>query len=262
MALTDQYDICKLAFEGNTGILKKRIKENTELSITKDETNRMPLHWAISGGHTEIVEFLIKQGVPVDARDETGWTPLMIAASAGRYQIILMLIRNGAQVNAVNQTGQCSLHYAASKNRYEIAEMLLQQGADPDIGDQYNNTPLHRAASKGHVKLVKLLLQYNVDVNYRDSQNSTPFLLSSLQLLSRKLNHRDSDLGVTVTLTNFLNAEYFKRHWACEEERGEVAQLLVDRGADIAALNKEEKTPLDFVSATLRRSLENRTICR
>lgn len=32
------------------------------------------------------------------------------------------------------------------------------------------------------------------------------------------------------------------RHWACEEERVEVAKLLVDRGADIAALNKVRVT--------------------
>lgn len=34
------------------------------------QTQRMPLHWAASGGHEDIVEFLLKQGVPVDARDE------------------------------------------------------------------------------------------------------------------------------------------------------------------------------------------------
>jgi len=30
----------------------------------------MPLHWAASGGHTEIVEMLLSMNVPVDARDE------------------------------------------------------------------------------------------------------------------------------------------------------------------------------------------------
>lgn len=37
MALTEQYDICKLAFEGNTGILKHKIKENPELATSRDE---------------------------------------------------------------------------------------------------------------------------------------------------------------------------------------------------------------------------------
>ena len=31
---------------------------------------RMPIHWAASGGHTEIVDFLLNFHVPVDARDE------------------------------------------------------------------------------------------------------------------------------------------------------------------------------------------------
>ena len=31
---------------------------------------RMPIHWAASGGHTEIVDFLLNFHVPVDVRDE------------------------------------------------------------------------------------------------------------------------------------------------------------------------------------------------
>ena len=42
----------------------------------------MPLHWAASGGHVEIIEFLLKQGVPVDARDE-----VTISASFYYYNI-------------------------------------------------------------------------------------------------------------------------------------------------------------------------------
>ncbi len=30
----------------------------------------MPLHWAASGGHTDIVEYLLRRDVPADARDE------------------------------------------------------------------------------------------------------------------------------------------------------------------------------------------------
>ena len=30
----------------------------------------MPLHWAASGGHNEIVKFLLDHGVPVDEKDD------------------------------------------------------------------------------------------------------------------------------------------------------------------------------------------------
>ena len=34
------------------------------------QSQRLPLHWAVSAGHTEIAEYLLKLGTPVDIRDE------------------------------------------------------------------------------------------------------------------------------------------------------------------------------------------------
>ena len=44
-------------------------------------------------------------------------------------------------------------------------------------------------------------------------------------------------------------------HLACEEDRQEVAKLLVANGADITLTNKEKKTPLDLASLGLAREL-------
>ena len=34
------------------------------------QSMRMPIHWAASGGHTDMVEYLLNFNVPVDVRDE------------------------------------------------------------------------------------------------------------------------------------------------------------------------------------------------
>lgn len=112
--------ICNLAYSGKLDELKERILADKSLATRTDQDSRTALHWACSAGHTEIVEFLLQLGVPVNDKDDAGWSPLHIAASAGRDEIVKALLVKGAHVNAVNQNGCTPLHYAASKNRHEV----------------------------------------------------------------------------------------------------------------------------------------------
>lgn len=174
-------EICSLAYEGKFNELTEKIELKPNLATKLDENERMPLHWAASGGHSDIVKHLLDLGVPTDNKDDAQWTPLMIAASAGRDTIVYMLISIGADVNSKNEGGQTPLHYAASRNRYEIAELLLQSGAYVDVQDKTSAaTPLHRAASQGHSKIVKLLLKHNASCNIQDAEGNTALYVSCL----------------------------------------------------------------------------------
>ncbi|XP_044248061.1 26S proteasome non-ATPase regulatory subunit 10 isoform X3 [Ursus arctos] len=169
--------VCNLAYSGKLEELKERILADKSLATRTDQDSRTALHWACSAGHTEIVEFLLQLGVPVNDKDDAGWSPLHIAASAGRDEIVKALLGKGAQVNAVNQNGCTPLHYAASKNRHEIAVMLLEGGANPDAKDHYEATAMHRAAAKGNLKMIHILLYYKASTNIQDTEGNTPLLL-------------------------------------------------------------------------------------
>jgi len=72
-----------------------------------DETGRTVLHWASSGGHTNLVQWLIEHQASVDTRDDSNWTPLIIAASAGHEAVVRLLIGAGADVNCcTDQVGE------------------------------------------------------------------------------------------------------------------------------------------------------------
>lgn len=56
------------------------------------------------------------------------------------------LIQNGIDVNATDDVGSNALHRAAEHDNVKVGEMLLKHGIDMNFKDVYGCTPLHRAA--------------------------------------------------------------------------------------------------------------------
>ncbi|KAF9153345.1 hypothetical protein BG015_003626 [Linnemannia schmuckeri] len=160
------------ALEGQFGLVKQLLEQDKTALISKDEDERQPLHWAVSGKRLDIVEYLIQQGAP------SGWTPLHIAASVGNVEITTLLLSKDANVNTKTETGTTPLHYASSKNHLDVARILLDKGADPKLDDDNKQTPLHRAAVRGYTPLTKLLIEKGSRINTPDSVRNTPLHLA------------------------------------------------------------------------------------
>lgn len=74
---------------------------NPNLANRRDSDDRLPIHWACSYSHLEILQLLTQtKGFDVDAQDGSGWSPLMIACSVedGDEMVDLLLSRD-ADVN-------------------------------------------------------------------------------------------------------------------------------------------------------------------
>ncbi|KAI9598322.1 ankyrin repeat-containing domain protein [Syncephalis fuscata] len=76
-------------------LVRLTLADNPSLAKTKDEDQRIPLHWAASSGQEEAVRLLLALGSDVNAVDEDGWTPLIIAVSAGHRSIVDILLNAG-----------------------------------------------------------------------------------------------------------------------------------------------------------------------
>lgn len=213
--------INQLAYDGKIDRLQQELMNDPSKAMAKYQDERQPLHWACSGGHDVVVDYLLNVcNVPVDDADDSGWTPLIIASSAGHENIVKTLLQCDADPNKTTSTGQTALHYAASRNRFKIAEMLLSCNCDIDVADSTTlATPLHRAASKGNLKIVRLLTENKCKLDKVDIEGNTAL------------------------------------HLACEEERTEVAELLSQCGASLTLLNKEKKSPIDVAPPYLKRRL-------
>ena len=78
----------EMALEGDQSAIADLLDTKPELVKRKDESGRIPLHWAVSRGHTDLAAWLLDKNRDVEAEDEAGWTPLIIASSAGHETIV------------------------------------------------------------------------------------------------------------------------------------------------------------------------------
>ena len=143
-------------WHGNIEAVKQHLAAGTDVNAE----NGAPIRYAAEGGHKEIVELLIANGVDVNVKDKD--TPMHRAAMNGHKDIAELLIANGADVNAKsvdnntlllqsgypatlatkNSAGLTPLHIVKTK---EIAKLLIAKGADVNAQNAVGNTPLNFA---------------------------------------------------------------------------------------------------------------------
>lgn len=105
---------------------------------------------------------------------------------------------------------------AAEDSEYEAALVALQHGASPNARGFFEMSPLLWAVSKHNLPLVKLLLDYGADPNQPKKDGVTP-ICSATEYPPPDVN----DLS--------------------------IANLLVERGADVNRRNDTHDTPLIWV---------------
>lgn len=79
----------------------------------------------------------------VECEDPNGNTPLSEASSGGHVEVITFLIERGANPNSKGQFDRTPLYRASYAGHLEACQTLLQYGADPRIYAGDGQTPEH-----------------------------------------------------------------------------------------------------------------------
>ncbi|KAL4948545.1 ankyrin repeat-containing domain protein [Aspergillus filifer] len=164
MASSDaKFPLHEAAREGKLTVAESLLNANPKLATTKDDDDRLPIHWAVAYNRLEIVELLIAtKNFDPDVEDGSNWTPLMIASSLKNAEgdpIIDLLLKKGADVNVKSVTGQNALHFATSKGNISTVRTLLANGCTARVKDKRGQLPLHRAAAIGSTPIIQILLK-------------------------------------------------------------------------------------------------------
>lgn len=234
-----------------------------------------PLHLASAQGHTEIVALLLKHGASVFSTTHTrGETALHLAAAHGSLDTIKVLLDNNAEVNATDSVAKRTpLHAAAAFGHLDHVKLLMDYDVDVNAAlPQTRETPLHLAVLGGHLQVVRYMLggvsASSEEHALYDSIVHMPYFQAwSESLLGDDDNSKDirSDgrLGYDAQEDMRKIFSYSKKyadvnmstrdgwtalHLAAAKGHDAVLQVLILKGADLAAKGKNQYTPLELAA--------------
>lgn len=188
---------------------------------------RTALHHAASCDSVEVARMLIKIGADTNViGTPLGVTPLQLACISGSLSTAGMLLDAGVNVDTRSRTGRTALHYAlyrpdSNQNGREILDLILRHSPDVNAADETGITPADMAIDYAELSDLVLLLDLGADPN------------AKINGASRL--HRLAGSGLPI--------EYFEK--------------LIEAGADAAALDTENYTPLDIALRNGRNDLSS-----
>lgn len=218
-ALRNDYDMVKFLVEKGADVNAKTDSEYKSV-VT-------PLLLSLDYEHIEfrydenssVAEFLINNGADINVTNEDGETPLMYASKLHNIKVVELLIQKGANINAFNNYGNTALIYGV--NNLEIVKLLVENGADVNFY-KGGSTALISACEYSHernIDVIKYLVSKNANINAQDNEGDTA--------LNKTLD--TSDEG-SIDILDF-----------------EIANFLIEQGADVNIKNKREYTPLIYL---------------
>jgi uncharacterized protein len=144
------------------------------------------LHVAATSGQRPLLEYLLRNGLGVDAATKQAVTPVRIAAQSGNRVAVQTLIDHGASTTAVNEGGGNLLMIAVREGHTDVMQLLLnsrssnnQPAVDVNATDADGDTALHMAACKDRTEVAALLLQHCAAVNAPNNRGYTPLALAA-----------------------------------------------------------------------------------
>lgn len=226
----------------------------------KNKKGETPLLSAVSKGHKEICEILLKAGAHMSVKNYLGEDIFEIANKCKnekiKGQIVALLKEHREIITAlkdIDASNISTLFQAAANGNRKVFEALIKSGVNLEAIDVNGDNILHVAASHGKTEVVELLTHNKNLLEAKGSSlGCTPLLFAAGH------GHRATcetlvKAGADIKATN--SSGYNILHYAATHNRSEILKLFV--GDSILRESKEKNsgyTPL-LVAAKMGQTL-------
>ncbi|KAL3076185.1 hypothetical protein niasHT_038811 [Heterodera trifolii] len=249
----DPNENLKLAYKGqnrsNLETFKVLMENGANVKQkTADDFGSMPLHFACSEGHLEIVKLLVEEGeADIEIADSYGKTALMVACSLQKWDIVRYLIGKGAKVDRTNAKGISPLHLECIDGHLEIVKLLVEGGkadiekAEADSVIEWS--PLMVASLTEKWDIVRYLIEKGANIDQTNSYEG--FSIIHFFAIHGHFDLCKLMLDKGINVNKQMHNRTTPLHLACKHGHLEIVKLLVEEGkADIESADDNRHTPL------------------
>jgi ankyrin repeat protein len=164
------------AANGHLSCLQMLMPDHIMLQLeASDRDKNPPIHLAAIGGHTDVVRWIIGEGIDVDACDKYQRTVLFNSVQHGHLELTRFLLEKGASVNgSVEYRERTPLHVAVRNRNHDLAVLLIEYGANlkaKEFITQY--TPLHLAVLNNDLNIARSLVLSGADTEASSIEGDT-----------------------------------------------------------------------------------------
>lgn len=157
---------------GKITTVQKRLvllNQETPVEIIGQRPRTFPcLHLAAYYGFTDIVDYIIEQGVDVNHLNAKNDTSLLWASRWGHRDTVRALLKLGASPSVENDKGSTALYWAVRYGHTETVDILAREG-HANVSQTRKLglvAPIVLACALGFVDIVPILLEFKADPNF------------------------------------------------------------------------------------------------
>ncbi|XP_067644879.1 transient receptor potential cation channel subfamily A member 1 [Eurosta solidaginis] len=232
-----------LSIPVDTGLLNEKKQAPVHLATELNKVNAL----RVMGNFRNVID--IQQG------GEHGRTALHLAAIYDHEECARILITEfEACPRKPCNNGYYPIHEAAKNASSKTMEVFLQWGEQRgcpreemiSFYDSEGNVPLHSAVHGGDIKAVELCLKSGAKISTQQYDLSTPVHLAcaqgAIEIVKLMFSMQPSEKLTCLSCTDVQKMTPL--HCAAMFDHPDIVEYLVTEGADINALDKEQRSPI------------------